>query len=245
MIAAPLLLLALAAPLDDARAAVAQAGDYPAASTAYGEVVREIPGCGDLEYDLGTVAAQAAQVGPAVLHLERALKLSPWDSDARQNLEKIRGRRVDKVAANELGDSPWQRLLLGLPSATVAWLAVLLWVAAFLMLAFFQRRLVRRAALVGMLVAIVLGPVGWRRAARASAIRYGVVLAPTGTGGQGPLRTRRRSPLELRSPRGSQGLDSGGVQRFHEDPVGQRTRGVCARRSAGGDLDRGVVGGCE
>jgi hypothetical protein len=180
MIAAPLLLLALAAPLDDARAALLK-GDYPAATTAYGEVVREVPGCGDLEYDLGTVAAQASQVGPAVLHLERALKLSPWDSDARQNLEKIRGRRVDKVAANELGDSPWQRLLLGLPSATVAWLAVLLWVAAFLLLSLSQRRLLRRAALVGMLMAIVLGPVGYA-GLRASAIRYGVVLAPTGQG---------------------------------------------------------------
>jgi hypothetical protein len=175
-----LLLLALAAPLDDARASLMK-GDYGAAAQAYTEVARATPGCGDLEYDLGTVAAQATQVGPAVLHLERALKLSPWDSDARQNLEKIRGRRVDKVSANELGDSPWQRLLLGLPSAALVWLSLALWAAAFITLTFVRRRSIRRMALAGMLVAALLGPLGYA-GLRASAIRYGVVLAPTGQG---------------------------------------------------------------
>ena len=177
---APLLLLALAAPIDDARAALLK-GDYVTAARAYGEVAGASPGCADLEYDLGTVAAQAAQVGPAVLHLERALKLSPWDGDARQNLEKVRGKRVDKVAANELGDSPWQRLLLGLPSSALAWLAIVLWAAAFLLLAVFRRKAIRRAATAGLLLAILLGAMGYA-GTKASAIQYGVVLAPTGQG---------------------------------------------------------------
>jgi hypothetical protein len=180
VIAAPLLLLALAAPIDDARAALLK-GDYAAASQAYGDVAAVTPGCADLEYDLGTVAAQAVQIGPAVLHLERALKLSPWDGDARQNLDKIRGRRVDKVAANELGDSPWQRLLLGLPAKAMVWLALLLWVAAFLVLATWTRRIGRRAAMAGLLLALLLGSVGYA-GLKASSIRYGVVLAETGHG---------------------------------------------------------------
>jgi hypothetical protein len=175
-----LLLLVLTAPLDDARAALLK-GDSVTAAQAYGEVARAAPGCADLEYDLGTVSAQAGEVGPAMLHLERALKLSPWDGDARQNLEKIRARRVDKVAANELGDSPWQRLVLGLPAGTLIWIALLLWVAGFLLLAAVARRMLRRLALIGLLVSVVLGGVGYA-ARQAAGVRYGVVLAPTGQG---------------------------------------------------------------
>jgi hypothetical protein len=179
-VTASLLLLALAAPIDDARAALLK-GDYAAATEAYAGVARAAPGCADLEYDLGTVAAQSGQVGPAVLHLERALKLSPWDGEARQNLDKIRGKRVDKVSANELGDSPWQRLLLGLPSNALGWLALLLWLAGFLGLAVTPRRTIRRASWVVLGLAILLGGIGYA-GMKASAIRYGVVLAPAGQG---------------------------------------------------------------
>jgi hypothetical protein len=85
------------------------------------------------------------------------------------------------VAANELGDSPWQRLLLGLPASPLAWLALLLWVASFLLLAVVPRRTVRRVALIGLLLAVVLGAIG-AAGLKASAIRYGVVLAPAGKG---------------------------------------------------------------
>jgi len=180
MITSALLLLSLAAPLDDARAALLK-GDSSAAAQAYGEVARAAPGCADLEYDLGTVSAQAGQVGPAVLHLERALKRSPWDGDARQNLDKVRGRRVDKVAGSELGDSPWQRLLLGAPSSLLTWAALALWVLGFVVLSLSRRRALRRAALVGLGLSALLGAVGYA-GLRAAAVRYGVVLAPTGQG---------------------------------------------------------------
>jgi hypothetical protein len=180
MIASSLLLIALAAPLDDARGALLK-GDSAAAAQAYGEVARSVPACADLEYDLGTTSAEAGRVGAAVLHLERALKISPWDGDARQNLEKIRGHRVDKLSANELGDSPVQRLLLGLPGGTLAWLAILLWMAGFFLLAVTSRRSVSRWAMAGLLLSGLLGVLGYA-GLRAQAVRYGVVLAPTGQG---------------------------------------------------------------
>jgi hypothetical protein len=180
MIPSCLLILILSAPIDDARAALLK-GDSAAAARAYGEVAQAAPGCADLEYDLGTTSAEAAEIGPAVLHLERALKLSPWDSDARQNLEKIRARRVDKLSANELGDSPWQRLLLGMPASSLAWLALLLWVSGFLALALARQRRVTRFAQLALLLAVVLGGLGYA-GLRAQTVRYGVIVAPTGQG---------------------------------------------------------------
>jgi hypothetical protein len=180
MIAYPLLVLALAAPIDDARGALMK-GDSTAAAQAYDEVARSGASCADLEYDLGTTSAQAGRVGAGVLHLERALRLAPWDSDARQNLEKIRARRDDKLSANELGDSPWQRVLLGLPGSALAWSAVVLWVIGFLLLTVSSRRLTTRGAKLSIALAVLLGGLGYA-GLQAQAVHYGVVLAPTGQG---------------------------------------------------------------
>lgn len=54
-------------------------------------------GGADLEYNLGTAYLRQGRVGPAVLHLERALRQDPSDADARANLERAQRLRVDKL----------------------------------------------------------------------------------------------------------------------------------------------------
>ena len=81
-------------------------GDYSGAAKGYAEAAALLPRCEPLEYDIGTAAAEADEVGPSVLWLERALRERPWDSDARQNLERVRQKRVDKVMGQEPGESP-------------------------------------------------------------------------------------------------------------------------------------------
>ncbi|MGC4116694.1 MAG: hypothetical protein QM765_19435 [Myxococcales bacterium] len=51
----------------------------------------------DLEFNLGTAYLKQGRAGSAVLHLERALRLDPSDSDARANLERAQRLRVDKL----------------------------------------------------------------------------------------------------------------------------------------------------
>ncbi len=51
----------------------------------------------DLEFNLGTAYLRQGRAGPAVLHLERALRFEPSDGDARANLERAQRLRVDKL----------------------------------------------------------------------------------------------------------------------------------------------------
>lgn len=126
-----------AAPTDAfarARAALDR-GDYAGAAQAYADASVLLPGCEALEYDIGTAAAEAERVGPAVLHLERALRERPWDSDARQNLERVRQKRVDKVMGQEPGEAPLQRLIVAVPGRAFFWLGLLGWWVGFILLA--------------------------------------------------------------------------------------------------------------
>jgi len=107
--------------------AALEKGDYAEAAGAYARASALVPRCEALEYNIGTAAAEAGQIGPAVLHLERALREKPWDSDARQNLERVRGKRVDKVMGQEPGEAPLQRLIGAVPGRACFWLGLLAW----------------------------------------------------------------------------------------------------------------------
>jgi tetratricopeptide (TPR) repeat protein len=158
------------------------ARDFTTAEKWYADAINAGAESADLEYDLGTAAAQAGDLGQAVLHLERALRLAPWDADARENLSRIRERRVDKVVGQDLGDSPLQRLLHGLPVAWLSWGFAALWVLAFLLLAL---RRVRGLAIAGAVIALACGGLAWA-ADRADAIPFGVVTAPVAQVRAGP-----------------------------------------------------------
>lgn len=158
------------------------ARDYATAEKWYVAAINQGAESADLEYDLGTAAAQAGDMGQAVLHLERALKLSPWDGDARENLSRIREKRVDKVVGQDLGDSPLQRLLHGLPVAELSWAFAVLWVLGFLLLAL---RRARGLAIVGAAIALACGGLAWA-ADRADAIPFAVVTAPVAQVRSGP-----------------------------------------------------------
>ncbi len=156
--------------------------DFATAEKWYAAAINAGAESADLEYDLGTAAAQGGDLGQAVLHLERALKLSPWDADARENLSRIREKRVDKVVGQDLGDSPLQRLLHGLPVPGLSWGFAGLWVLGFLLLAL--RRL-RGLAIASAAIGLACGGLAWA-ADRADAIPSGVVTAPVAEVRAGP-----------------------------------------------------------
>jgi tetratricopeptide (TPR) repeat protein len=158
------------------------ARDFATAEKWYAAAINAGAESADLEYDFGTAAAQDGDLGQAVLHLERALKRSPWDGDARENLSRIREKRVDKVVGQDLGDSPVQRLLHGLPVAWLSWAFAALWVLAFLLLAL---RRVRGLAVAGAVLALGCGGLAWA-ADRADSIPFGVVTAKVAEVRSGP-----------------------------------------------------------
>jgi hypothetical protein len=121
-----------------------QRGDYGAAAQGYAQAATLLPRCEVLEYDTGTAAAEAEQVGPAVLHLDRALRESPWDTEARQNLERIRQKRIDKVMGQEPGESPLQRLIAEVPGRVFFWIGLLGWWVGFVFVALQVAGLARR-----------------------------------------------------------------------------------------------------
>jgi hypothetical protein len=168
--------------LAGARVAV-QKQDWSGAAQYYGQAAAELPGCSDLDYDVGTAAAQAGQVGTAVLFLDRALRDNPWDSDARQNLERVRGKRVDKVMGQEPGESPLQRIAAGIPGRLLFWLSLFLfWVGSGIWSAKGLGRSRLANGWVVLALALAGACFGASKASEAErSVRYGVVV----TGAQG------------------------------------------------------------
>ena len=154
-------------------------GDYAAAAKAYGDASALYPTCEPLEHDIGTAAAEADQVGVAVLYLERALRERPWDADARANLERVRQKRVDKVMGQEPGESPLQRLIALVPGRLFFWLGLCAWWLGFVGLALRALGRVRGPrwipiAAILLAVPLVAASLAWR-AERATP--YAVVVS--------------------------------------------------------------------
>jgi hypothetical protein len=192
MILLPFILLLGAAPpppsTTDADTAALR-GDWASAAKGYAAALAAGNESADLEYDLGTAAAQAGDIGQGALHLERALALSPWDGDARANLERLREHRVDKVTARELGEGPLERLLAGLPVAGFSWAFAIGWSLGFLLLALaVLGRVGRRTAITGASFAAVglLCGALWLAGAHQRAVPYAVVIAKVASVRAGP-----------------------------------------------------------
>lgn len=96
-------ILSIAAPVSAQQEIVArgneayQAGEFDDAIEAYEAVLQGGFRSAGLEYNLGNAYFKTGELGPAILHWERALELSPGDEDARANLELARSLTVDAV----------------------------------------------------------------------------------------------------------------------------------------------------
>ena len=68
-------------------------GKYKEAQQIYSRIIAEDGFSGPLLYNLANCYAQTGRTGQAILNYERALRLSPGDSDIRGNLELLRKNR--------------------------------------------------------------------------------------------------------------------------------------------------------
>ncbi len=90
---------------------------------------------GDVHYNLGTAYLRLGRLGPAILHLERALRANPGDSDARANLERAQKLRVDRLVGSPEETSGEEPLLSRIVSRTNVDVFTAIFVAAYLALA--------------------------------------------------------------------------------------------------------------
>ena len=75
-----------------------RAGDYATAIECYESVLADGLTSADLYYNLGNAYYRTGQMGPAILNYERALRLEPGMSDARENLALAENHTVDRIA---------------------------------------------------------------------------------------------------------------------------------------------------
>lgn len=161
MIAAALLALTLSQAAyytpQEAEALFSQAndsfykGDYANAKDGYLKLIDHGYGGADVLFNLGTACLQANELGPAVLYLERARRLSRND-DIEANLAYARTLMVDKVIGAG-GDEPFlERVAHAAPGD---WPAVVFLVCWWLFFgAWVAFRFATRRAIFGVLMAL-------------------------------------------------------------------------------------------
>ncbi len=76
------------------------ADDYALATTLYLDAEKESGSSSALLYNIGNSYYRSGEIGKAILYYKRALKLDPTNSDARQNLQFVMTKTVDKQDDN-------------------------------------------------------------------------------------------------------------------------------------------------
>ncbi len=136
-------------------------GNYAQAAQSYNAVLETGYASAELYYNLGNTYYRLQQYGLAILNYERALRLKPNFSDARQNLQLANSHTEDEILQlPELFIVRWAHTMVSWLSPT-AWrvvlLAMLTVLAALVVAVFLCRDYHRRKqSLVGCIVVVVL-----------------------------------------------------------------------------------------
>lgn len=130
-------------------------GDFAAAEERYQKLLSAGLGGADVLFNLGTAHLAAGQLGPAVLFLERAHRLSD-DDDIGANLAVARQRQVDQVVGEE-GAVPFtQRLAEATDERIVGIIFLSVWWFGFLLLWISWRREPGSRVVLGLVSALFL-----------------------------------------------------------------------------------------
>jgi Bacterial SH3 domain len=170
-------------------------GDFDASEEGYRRLLEHGHGGQDVLYNLGTAHLAQRELGRAILYLERARREGAGGPDLEANLAAARAQQLDKVVGEAADPSFLQRLAAATDGHGVTVAFLVLWCAAFLLLALARvlppaRRLwavVCGAAALATAVpaGALVGAHAWVRAH----VREGVVLAPTARAREFPSAT--------------------------------------------------------
>ena len=170
-------------------------GDYSGAVQAYRGVLASGVEDWRIYFNLGNAYYKEKSWGPAVLNLERALKLNPKNSRARENLEFVRLQLKDRFpeesggATARLAGSLYNLLSVRETSAVflgVFLLLQLLWTIYLMKKEPGPRTVVTLASSILLAILLILGPLLAVKLYRAHGVEYGVLMAPTVTAKSAP-----------------------------------------------------------
>ena len=143
-----------------------QDGDYAGAVEFYERILESGLESGELHYNLGNAWFRLGELGPAILHYERARRIMPRDDDLAANLDLARSMTVDRVTPLPgfwlFAVARWWIDLLSRPAllrvVTLAWLVAM---AALIVAVVGRGELLlvwsRRAAAVAGMATLVFG----------------------------------------------------------------------------------------
>jgi tetratricopeptide (TPR) repeat protein len=180
-------------------------GDLSRATALYEALLAEGVASPEVETNLGAALQRQGKRGPAALHLERALFLSPSDDDARTDLLEIRKANVDRLEGESDDGAELLTRLSGPLLGNAAALALLaLWILAWIALGLrLYRPDLLRLAPLGSISAALFAAAAVAALASAGAaaghrlgLRRGVVIATSAPAREGP-DPRSASPFEV------------------------------------------------
>lgn len=133
---------------------------YAEAAKAYEGILKEGI-ASEVYYNLGNCYYKIDEIPLAILNYERALQMSPGDSDTRSNLALARGKTIDKVVPpSEMFFVTWWRNLTNIMSlgawsmiGVVSFILMLCGVCAYMLM---SNLLVRKIGIYGAICLLVL-----------------------------------------------------------------------------------------
>ena len=170
-------------------------GDYARAVQAWKDVLASGVEDWRVHYNMANAFYKQKDLGQAVLHFERALRLNPKDPRIRGNLEFVRFQLKDRFPT--AGEGAAGRLLGSLYDLLSARQTAIAFLTIFLLLqalwTFFLLRMdpglraaLTLAASLLLALLLILGPLLVVKLYRAYGVEYGVLLAPTVTAKSAP-----------------------------------------------------------
>ena len=139
-----------------------RAGNYAQAISLYEGVIAEGVTSADLHYNLAGAYYRTGQMGHAILNYERALRLAPSMSDARENLEIANSHTADRITPlPKIFLAAWYDALLTHISPS-SWRLVVVILFAIVCAA--------------AVVIVLARTIGWRKGAFATLVAAGLLL---------------------------------------------------------------------
>ncbi|MCF7800381.1 MAG: hypothetical protein K9N34_00040 [Candidatus Marinimicrobia bacterium] len=116
--------------MDDADAAYTS-GNFPEAVNLYSQILKSGYTSAVLEYNLGNAYFKIDEIGPAILHLERARRLVPRDEDISFNLDYVKVYRKGQLDLPEKSAlvKTFESLRNYFTLNELAWTLLILWLA--------------------------------------------------------------------------------------------------------------------
>lgn len=138
-----------------------RSGNYDVAIDYYGMVLGANYTSANLYYNLGNCYYRTGQMGLAILNYERALRLSPHMSDARQNLELANSKITDRITViPKFFLVKWYNALVTLISPTTWRIVILvlftLLCASIVIIMLSRRITLRKGALASGITILIL-----------------------------------------------------------------------------------------